>query len=749
MEQQVSIEKQHIEALLLEDNDADAIAVCNELNDDPLLEVAVTRATRLADALPNIQTQPFNIVLADLNLPDCRGLSTFERLRAAAPDIPLIVLTGIDDRQMAAAILRRGAEDYIIKGKGSTELLARAIRHAIERHHAKIELNRHAQRLADAERRVRNIVESSADAVVIVDADGIVRFVNPAAEQMFGRGTEMFIGHPLGFPVAGNSLKETAELDFVAADGTRGIAGMRVVEMQWEGVPAYLAVLRDITLRVRTEVELKNTLARLQAVLASAPIFLWALDRNGMITISEGQLLEKVSLNSNDLVGRTLVVLFEDQPKVVDMAMRALRGEAIHETVEFRGLSVETWYTPLVDDSNQFVGTIGVGIDVTDRVRAEALQKFESIGRLAGGIAHDFNNALGVILCWADLGRNAASADSKIREQFDKISRQAQHAAGLTAQLLAFARRQVLQPQVLSLNDMVSDINRLLGAALGEQIDFRVLCAPDLQSVRVDPTQVEQVLINLCINARDAMPRGGRLVVETKNIEVGQEFRDRHSYGVPGRYVLLSISDTGTGMDKATLDHIFEPFFTTKEPGKGTGLGLATVYGIVKQHGGFINVYSEPGNGTTFRVYLPAVAGSAETAQVKTEQAWTGTETILVVEDNEALREIASLVLAAAGYQVILASDGEEGVRLFTIHQREIAVVVFDIIMPRLSGREAYSRVSAIKPGIPVIFTSGHTEESVSITESIQAGASYLQKPYSPKSLCQAVREALDRSRAG
>jgi signal transduction histidine kinase/DNA-binding response OmpR family regulator len=745
--EQVSVEKHHIEALLLEDSDADAVVVQNELADNPLLDVTITHALRLADALPTLQRGLCDVVLADLDLPDSKGLSTFEKLRAAAQDVPVIVLTGQDDSQMAATILRQGAEDYLTKGKGASLVLARAIRHAIERNRSKTELNRHVQRLAELERRDRNIIESSADAIVIVDTDGIVRFVNPAAEQMFKRRANQFIGHPFGFPVTGNHAAKPAELDFVAADGTPGIAGMHVVDIEWEGAPAYLASLRDITSRVRTETQLKNALARLRAVLASAPLFIWALDRNGMITVSEGQLLERVNLNSQDLVGRTLIALYADQPKIVDMTRRALSGQSIHETIEFRGLAVETWYTPIADESNQFVGTIGVGIDVTDRVRAEALQKFESVGRLAGGIAHDFNNALGVILGWADLALAEAPADSRIRDRLEKICRQARHAAGLTAQLLAFARRQVLQPKILSLNDMVSDINKLLGAALGERIDFATICAPDVHSVRADPTQIEQVLINLCINARDAMPRGGRLVVETRNVEVGQEFRDRHSYGSPGSYVLLSVSDTGTGMDAATLSHIFEPFFTTKEPGKGTGLGLATVYGIVKQHEGFVNVYSEPGHGTTFRVYLPAVGEPADSARSKTDQAWKGNETILVVEDNEALREVASTILAAAGYRVILASDGEEGVRVFTEHQEAIGVVVLDVIMPRLTGQEAYSRVSAIKPGIPVVFTSGHTEESLSMSASIEAGASYLQKPYSPKTLCQAVRAALDRPR--
>lgn len=742
----VSLEKQHVEVLLLEDCDGDAALVQDELADNTLLEASVTHVQRVKEAVETIRSGPFDIVLADLALPDSQGLATFEKLRAAAPEIPVIVLTGNDDPHLAAHILRGGAEDCLIKGRTTTLVLARAVRHAIERHHATRELNRHAQRLAEAEGRVRNIIESSADAIVIVDDDGIVRFVNPAAEQMFGRGADLFVGHPFGFPVAGSKPGETAQLDFVSIDGTPGVAGMRVVEMQWDGAPAYLASLRDITPSVRTETELKNALTRLRAVLASAPLFLWALDRNGMITLSEGKLLEKVGLKSEDLVGRTLVALFRDQPKVVEMAKRALCGDSVHEKLDFRGLTVETSYTPVVDESGELVGTIGVGIDVTDRTRAEALQKFESIGRLAGGIAHDFNNALGVILGWADLGLDEAPAGSKVRDRLEKICRQARHAAGLTAQLLAFARRQVLQPKILSLNELVSDVSRLLGSAIGERIELKTSCAPDLHPVSADQTQIEQVLVNLCLNARDAMPQGGQLVVETKNVEIDEEFRNRHSYGAPGRYVLLSVSDNGVGMDDATQARIFEPFFTTKTQGTGTGLGLATVYGIVKQHEGFVNVYSELGHGATFSVYLPAVVKPTDVLKSKEpDGAWKGTETVLVVEDNDDLREVAATILTAAGYRTILAKDGEEGVLRFKENCDRIQAVVFDVVMPRLTGQEAYAQVSAIRPEIPVVFTSGHTEQSSLMSESVQAGATYLQKPYSPKAFCQAVRKALDR----
>src|SRR2546422_8120436 len=282
--------------------------------------------------------------------------------------------------------------------------------------------------------------------------------------------------------------------------------------------------------------------------------------------------------------------------------------------------------------------------------QVQELQKFEAIGRLAGGIAHDFNSALGVILGWAQLGYDNVPDNSPVRENFQMIRAQAQRSAGLTRQLLAFARRQVLQPRSVNLSDLISKIAGLLKTAIGEQSELKIALAPSLQATMADSTQIEQVVMNLCLNARDAMPQGGRIVVETSNVEIGEDFCRTHSYGHPGRYVLLSVSDTGMGMDAATLDRIFEPFFTTKEMGRGTGLGLATVYGVVKQHGGFVNVYSEPGRGTTFRVYLPAVFAAPDSRPgALTEQVRGGMEAVLIADDNKALRDLAREALTSQG----------------------------------------------------------------------------------------------------
>jgi two-component system cell cycle sensor histidine kinase/response regulator CckA len=380
--------------------------------------------------------------------------------------------------------------------------------------------------------------------------------------------------------------------------------------------------------------------------------------------------------------------------------------------------------------------------------QVQQLQKFEAIGKLAGGIAHDFNNVIGAILGYAEMGCEEAQPGTVFLDRFQKIRDQAHWAGRLTSQLLAFARRQMLQPRKTDLNTLVVEGMSLLRRVIGEQIEVRVVAGPDLHVAMVDPAQIEQVLMNLCLNARDAMPNGGRLIIETQNIETDLEFCRAHPYARQGSFILLSVSDTGVGMDTATAEHIFEPFFTTKELGKGTGLGLATVYGVVKQHEGFIHLYSEPGRGTTFRVYLPAGSGAAEPRQPKRdEQVPKGTETILLAEDNEGLRQAAREMLEKLGYRVIPATNGAEAVQIFNKNPGEFDLIILDVVMPNVSGPAAFSLMTAVRPDLRVVFSTGYTAEAASLNPLLEQGASILQKPYSLKNLGQMVRSILDRPR--
>src|SRR6266849_1609415 len=375
-------------------------------------------------------------------------------------------------------------------------------------------------------------------------------------------------------------------------------------------------------------------------------------------------------------------------------------------------------------------------------------QKFEAIGQLAGGIAHDFNNVVGAILGWAELGLEQNRANAQVCERFSRIREQGERAAALTRELLAFARRQVLKPQAVDINAIASGLVSFLDKVIGKDIELKIVTAA-VDMVKADPTQLEQVLMNLCLNGRDAMPDGGRLLIETEMVELDDSYCRFYPYVAPGRYAVLSVSDTGIGMDSETRERIFEPFFTTKERGKGTGMGLATAYGIVKQHGGFIHVYSEPGQGSLFRVYLPAhegmlAEGSSAKAPAPALVEMRGTETILIADDHESIREMARQTLMNLGYRVLSARDGEEALRLCEKEGPSLAIL--DAIMPKLGGAAVASKLTTLFVGLRILFTGGYSPDSENRSPVI-AGARYLQKPYSPTTLGRVVREILDQSK--
>jgi two-component system cell cycle sensor histidine kinase/response regulator CckA len=389
--------------------------------------------------------------------------------------------------------------------------------------------------------------------------------------------------------------------------------------------------------------------------------------------------------------------------------------------------------------------------DVTElrgmELQLRQAQKFEAIGQLAGGVAHDFNNVMGAILGWAELGFEQSRGDLKMADRFRHIREQAERAATLTRELLTFARHQVLEPRAIDLNSVAGGLSSLLDKVIGKHIEVKYLNVP-LDPVRGDPTQIEQVLMNLCINARDAMTEGGRLVIETEMVELDEPYCRCYPQVTKGRYAVMSVADTGIGMDVETRERIFEPFFTTKEGHKGAGMGLAVVYGIVKQHGGFIHVYSEPAHGSLFRVYLPTMAGEpagpVRKAPTPSMAEMRGTETILLADDHESVREVARQTLVGLGYRVLSAADGEEALRLCENEMPELAIL--DVIMPKLGGPAAATKLKARFAQVRVLFTSGYSPDSDFIPAS--AKIRYLQKPYSPTTLARLVREILDEPAA-
>ncbi len=386
-------------------------------------------------------------------------------------------------------------------------------------------------------------------------------------------------------------------------------------------------------------------------------------------------------------------------------------------------------------------------IDENRRMEAQLrqTQKMEAVGQLAGGVAHDFNNMLQAILGHIDLAMLAVAPNDPVRSDLEEARRAGQRAAELTRQLLAFSRRQVLAPQNLDLNELIDGLLKMLRRVIGEQVELSFISGHNLGSILADTGQIEQVIMNLCVNARDAMPKGGRITIETENVVIDERYRETHPWATVGRYVLLSVTDEGCGMDKETVSHIFEPFFTTKDVGRGTGLGLATVYGIVKQHEGLIHVYSDPGKGTTFKIYFPIVERAAVAVDNKIpDRVVGGTETILLAEDESMVRDVAQRVLKEAGYTVVAASDGREAIALFHEHIDEIDIAVLDVIMPNIGGKDVYTHIKEHKPDMPVLFSSGYSENAIHTQFILNEGMQLIQKPYDGRDLLRKVRELLD-----
>ncbi|HEY0704046.1 MAG TPA: CHASE4 domain-containing protein [Candidatus Acidoferrales bacterium] len=508
----------------------------------------------------------------------------------------------------------------------------------------------------------------------------------------------------------------------------------------------------------KSQIDRHEGRTRLAVLLEKMPAVLWTADKDYRFTSGLGAGLEKLGEQFSRMTGKTLFEYFQtNDPNFPSILAhrQALGGDSITYELDWQNHVFEAHVQPFHNSEGELLGVIGVALDITDRKHlADQLRqsaKMQAVGELAGGVAHDFNNLLMVVKGHAEMltDRLAAvpsNAAAPALQNVVQIQQAAERAAALTRQLLAFSRRQVLQPRVLDLNDAVAGMIQMVSRVIGENIELAFLPGANLSRVKADPSQIEQVILNLVVNARDAMPEGGRLTIETLNVDLDHSYVAQHAVVEPGPYVMLTVSDTGTGMDAATQARIFEPFFTTKEQGRGTGLGLATVYGVVKQSGGYIWVYSEMGQGTTFKVYLPQVKTEADkpTPEKVTAGPAPGTETILLVEDEESVRELVSEYLQARGYRILEASDGVVALDLAAKHAGPIQLLITDVVMPRISGRELATRLAGRQPGLKVLYISGYTDDSIFRHGVLEGGMSFLQKPFNLKAIAQKVREVLD-----
>jgi two-component system, cell cycle sensor histidine kinase and response regulator CckA len=515
----------------------------------------------------------------------------------------------------------------------------------------------------------------------------------------------------------------------------------------------------DIAMTARPGENLDNQLARLSLVLENAPVILYGLDRDGRFLFSEGDGIAAMGLKKGQIVGNSAFDLYRNNPGADEAIRSALAGEHAVFRAHFGGAHFVSRLTPVFDDAGRVEQVVGVSVDTGGQVRAEEelsqrddqlrqSQKMEAVGQLAGGIAHDFNNLLTAIIGYSDLLLESEDCPLySVRGDVEEIRRAAERAAGLTRQILAFSRRQPMQMEITSLNAVLRETEPLLHRTLGGDVELDLNLDPELGWAEVDPSQLVQVIMNLSLNARDAMPGGGRLSLVTANIDLDADFCWMNSALSPGAHVMLTVSDTGAGMDAKTLSRIFEPFFTTKGPTEGTGLGLSTVYGIVRQSGGDIVAESEPGSGASFRIFFPRLERPAEKLPtvVAPRTLNTSHAVILVVEDEPAVRALVTRVLTGDGHVVFAAGDASQALAILEQKDRWIDLLLTDVVLPRgLQGDGLAREALALRAGLPILFMSGHPRESLLHAGILPKGVDYLPKPFTPDSLSRKVREVLE-----
>jgi two-component system, cell cycle sensor histidine kinase and response regulator CckA len=645
------------------------------------------------------------------------------------------------------------------------------------------------EQLRESEERYRELFENANDIIYTHDLAGNFTSANAAAERMTGYTRAEVVRMNMAQILPPGDLERTRgmlrnkimqggtttyELTMLAKDGRPLIleVSTRLIRQQGQ-IVGVQGIARDITQRKEMEEALRASEAKERrnaeiqaAILKALPANVALLDGSGkIVTVNESW---KHFGETNHFLGGQAEIgsdYLEECERATPgcpeaaAATRGIRSVLTGEQAEFNleyshHSNGEThWFRLIVTpvSGDEAVGAVVMHVDITEVVRLEERlrqsQKMEAVGRLAGGVAHDFNNLLTVITGYSELLLRGLGKGAPERLHAEEIRKAADQAAALTGQLLAFGRKQMLAPQVLDPNDLVRDMEKMLRRVIGEDIDLATSLAESLGCVRADLGQLQQVVLNLAINARDAMPHGGKLTIETSNVILDRAYARKYLEVQTGRYVLLAVSDTGCGMSQEVRSHLFEPFFTTKEIGKGTGLGLSTIYGIVKQSGGHVAVYSEPGQGTTFKVYLPQVdeAGAAAAAVPATQGLPGGNEVVLLVEDQDRVRGLTREVLSRCGYTVLEAPNGCEGLKLVQEHRGPIHLLMTDVVMPEMNGRALADRLASLRPEIRVLFTSGYTDGAVVRHGVLKAKTAFLQKPFTPDGLAAKVREVLDQ----
>jgi two-component system cell cycle sensor histidine kinase/response regulator CckA len=626
------------------------------------------------------------------------------------------------------------------------------------------------------EERLRRLLDSAPDAMVIAGHDGKIVLVNSQTEKLFGYQREELLGQPVEVLVPerfwgmhqtyrgrymanpqARPMGAGSELFGLKKDGTEFPVEISLSPQVTEEGVLVSSTIRDITERKRVEEALRQSEASFRAMVEGTYGVYRATPEGKLLMVNSALVKMLGYASSEEVLALNLATdIFENgeyTPLLFDQPGRQkqfAKMEAHWKRKDGTSLAVEISGRPVKDDSATILYFEVIAEDVSHirgvEQRLRHVQKMEAIGRLAGGIAHDFNNVLGVIVAYSEMLVEKLNEDEELFPLVMSITKAVERGGTLTRQLLAFSRQQVLEPQVMSLGDYLGTIKDMLARVIGEDLELKIRTGDARLHVKVDPTQMEQVVMNLVVNARDAMPRGGRLTIETSEVDIDDEYCSRNPEARVGRHVMLAVSDTGCGMPPEVLSRIFEPFFTTKEQGKGTGLGLATLYGIVKQSGGHITAYSEVGRGTTFKIYLPAT--QEETAKRETlspeKIAPRGVETILIVEDEESLRAVTREYLANKGYQVIVAENFEQAVEASADSARHIDLLMTDVVLPGASGPKLAERLATTRPEMKVLFVSGYTADALVHGDLHRTDFAFLSKPFSLNTLARKIRAILD-----
>jgi two-component system, cell cycle sensor histidine kinase and response regulator CckA len=717
----------------------------------------------------------FDIILCDFSLPVFDGLTALELFTERQIDVPFIFVSGTLGEDVAIECLKAGATDYVIKPHLSRlgPVVTRALREKNEQRK-----RRQAEAaIHESEERYRKIFEDAPIGIINFDAKLNILKANKAFCELLGYTEEEILNLSFVEITHLKDLQEEVELD---EQVFRGVIPNYQIEKRfikksqepiWTNLTATvirdkhgnalhgLGMIRDITERMQVEQALRESEERLQAILDNSPALIYTQDTNCRFTFVNRQFETLFQVDKDQIKTRTAHDLFpkEIADSLMFYCVEVLEDKApkeFEETIPHAD-GPHTYVSirfPLYDSAHAFSGLCSISTDVTESRQLEEqlrqAQKMEAIGRLAGGVAHDFNNLLTAIIGYSQIVLGSLAPTDSLRKEVEEILKAGKRASSLTSQLLAFSRRQVLQPVVLDLNLIVGNTVKMLRRLIGEDIHLVTMLSPELGRVKIDPGQIEQVIMNLAVNARDAMPRGGKLTVETINTTLDDSYAREHISIKPGPYVMITVSDTGVGMNAETQSHIFEPFFTTKGHGLGTGLGLSMVYGIVKQSGGCILVYSEMGEGTTFKIYLPRVEEAEDAVLQRDESDYLpgGTETILLVEDEQAVRDLSARILRELGYTVIEAGNGEEAMLISDERANgDIHLLLTDVVMPQMSGRLLTDMIKAARPGIKTLFSSGYTDNALVHHGALEPGTAFLQKPFSPSALARKVREVLDK----